>query len=102
MGILDGMQQPQQAQGGILGGLMGAGGAQAAAQPQGGGQGVQMAMQLAQNPTPEVAQQIVRQLYQMGNPEAKQFDQMIQQAGGDPAVLKQLADAIVQKLGGGQ
>ena len=70
--------------------------------PQGGGNGLQMAQQLAQNPTPQVAQQIIAQLHQSGNPEAAQFEQMIQQTGGDPAALKQLADAIVQKLGGGQ
>ena len=98
MGLLDMQQpqaqQPQQPQGGLLAGGPG--------QAPGGGQGLQMAMQLAQNPTMEMAQQIIAQLKQMGNPEAAKFEELIQQTGGDPALLKQLADAIVQKLQGGQ
>ena len=103
MGLLDAMQpQAQQPQGGLLGAMAGAGGGQAAAQPQGGGNGLQLAMQLAQNPTPQMAQQIIMQLKQSGNPEAAQFEQAIQQTGGDPELLKQLADAIIAKLGGAQ
>ncbi|NHZ97476.1 hypothetical protein [Massilia sp. CCM 8734] len=99
MSGLLGMFAPQPQQGG---GLLGAMSAAAPQAPQGGGNGLQMAKQLAQNPTPEVAQQIIAQLQQSGNPEAAQFEQMIQKTGGDPAALKQLADAIVQKLRGGQ
>lgn len=89
------------------------GGAQPAAAPAGGifdamgggapgGQqgGLQLAMQLSQNPTPETARQIIQQLHQMRNPEAGQFEQILSQVMDDPQALKQVADAVVQKLGG--
>jgi hypothetical protein len=104
MGIFDGLQQQQPQGGGVFAGLGQAGAAPAApGAPQGGSpQGIQMAMQLAQNPTPQMAQQIIQQLHQMGNPEAKQFEQMLTQVMNNPQALKQLADSVVQKLGGGQ
>ncbi len=96
MGLLDSMEQaPQQPQGGLLGGMMAEGAAPA---PQ-GGQSLQMAMQLAQNPSMEMAQQIIAQLKQAGSPEADQLEQILQQTGGDPAKIKQIADAAVQHLG---
>lgn len=97
MGLLDGemgAQAPQQ------GGLLGSFGGGAPAAPAGGG-GLQMAQQLAQNPTPQMAQQIIQQLHQMGNPEAAKFEEMLSQVMDNPEAIKQLADAVVQKLGGG-
>lgn len=98
MGLLEGAmpaaQAPQQ------GGLLGPPGAPLAAAPQAGGGGLQMAQQLSQNPTPQMAQQIIQQLHQMGNPEAAKFEQMIGQVMNNPQALKHLADTIVQKLGG--
>jgi hypothetical protein len=100
MGLLDGAmpmaQAPQQ------GGLLGGAGAPPAGTPQDGGAGggLQMAQQLSQNPTPQMAQQIIQQLHQMGNPEAAKFEQMIGQVMNNPQALKHLADTIAQKLGG--
>jgi hypothetical protein len=98
MGILGGAgpaaQVPQQ------NGLLGMPGAPAGGAPQAGGGGLQMAQQLSQNPTPQVAQQIIQQLHQMGNPEAAKFEQMISQVMNNPQALKHLADTIAQKLGG--
>lgn len=105
MGIFDGLQQQQQQPqgGGVFAGLGQGAPAPAAPAAAGGAQnGLRMAQQLAQNPTPQMAQQIIAQLHQMGNPEAKQFEQMLGQVMNDPQALKQLADAVVQKLGGGQ
>jgi hypothetical protein len=84
--------------GGLLNGLLGQGG-----QGSQGGQsgGLQMAQQLSLNPTPETARQIIAQLHQMRNPEAVQFEQMLGSVMNNPQALKQLADAVVQKLGGG-
>lgn len=75
-----------------------AGGLLGMAGPQSGG--LQMAQQLAQNPTPEMAQRIIAQLHGMQNPQAVQFEQMLSGAMNNPQALKQLADAVVQKLGG--
>lgn len=86
------------------GGLMsaiGMGGGAGAASPAAQGGGLQMAQQLSQNPTPETAQRIIAQLRQMQNPEAAQFEQMLGGAMNDPQALKQLADAVIQKIGGG-
>lgn len=104
MGIFDGLQQQQQPQGGgVFAGLgQGAPAPAAPAAPGGQSSGLQMAQQLSQNPTPQMAQQIIAQLHQMGNPEAKQFEQMLGQVMNNPQALKQLADSVVQKLGGGQ
>lgn len=94
MGLLDGMQQKQPMQSGLLGGL----GGQPQQAPQGGGDGLQMAQQLAQNPTPQMAQQIVAKMRQSGMPEADQMEQIFSQAGGDPQALKQIADAVIASL----
>lgn len=97
MGLLDAMAQggqPQQApQGGLLGAMGGGGG---------GNRDLQMAQQLAQNPTPQVAQQIIQQLRQSGSPEEVQIASALEQAGNDSAALKRIADAAVQALSGGQ
>lgn len=94
LGAFSGEEQaaPAPASGGLLG---------AAAGAQGGQGGLQMALRLSQSPTPETAQQIIQQLHQMQNPEAAQFEQMISQVMDNPQALKQLADSVVQKLGGG-
>lgn len=100
MGLLDSMEQtPQQPQGGLLGGMM-QGSAPAAPQPQGGGQEMQLAMQLAQSPTPQTAQAIVEQMRQAGLPEAEQFAAIFEQVGDNPEMLKQIADASIQALSG--
>lgn len=98
-----------QSNGGLLGAMMG--GEQAApAAPAGGGllgavgaqaEGMQMARRLAQSPTPETARQIISQLHQMQNPEAAQFEQVLTKVMDNPQAMKQLADAVMQKLGGG-
>jgi hypothetical protein len=97
-GLLGAFAQPQQQDqsGGLLGGF--GGGPPAPQQP--GGGGLRMAQQLSQNPTPQMAQQIIAQLHQMGNPEAARFEQMIGQVMNNPQALKHLADTIAQKLGG--
>lgn len=59
-----------------------------------------MAMRLSQSPTPETAQQIIQQLHQMKSPEAAQFEQLLTNVMNNPQALKQLADAVMQKLGG--
>ena len=74
MGLLDSMQQaPQQPQGGLLGGMMAEGAAPAPTQPQGGGQELQLAMQLAQSPTPQTAQAIIAQMRQAQMPGADEM-----------------------------
>lgn len=99
MGLLDSMQQaPQQPQGGLLGGMMVAGGGQPQQGGAGAAQGLQMAMQLAQNPTPQMAQQILAQMKQAGMPEVDQMAQVFAQAGDDPEALKQIAEAVIQGL----
>ena len=105
MGLLDNMQQPQQQMGGLLGGqpqAMPPQGMPTQGAPPQQSSGLQMAMQLAQNPTPEMAKQIIQKLQESGNRESGQFEQMISKVIGDPQKLKQLADAIVQKLSGAQ
>ncbi|CUI03875.1 hypothetical protein BN2497_2527 [Janthinobacterium sp. CG23_2] len=93
-GLLGGMQAPQQPQGGLLGAMSAAApqGAQGGADPR------QMAQQLAQNPTPQMAQQIVAQMRQAGMPEADQMAQIFSQAGDDPQAIKQIADAVLQSF----
>lgn len=99
MGLLDSMQQaPQQPQGGLLGGMMGAGGGQPQQGDAGTAQGLQMAMQLAQNPTPQMAQQILAQMKQAGMPEVDQMTQVFAQAGDDPEALREIANAVIQGL----
>jgi len=63
--------------------------------------GLVLAKQLAANPTPEMAAQIVAQLKASGNPDAEKFEQILQQTGGDPQKIKQIADAMVAQLSGG-
>lgn len=75
-----------------LGGLLGA------AAPQSGG--LQMAQQLSQSPTPDTARQIIAQLHQIQNPEAAHFEQVLTSVMNNPQALKQVADAVLQKLGG--
>ena len=96
-GLLGGMQSPQQPPGGLLG-AMSAGAPQQA--PQGGGGGLQMAQQLAQNPTPQMAQQIVAQMRQAGMPEADQMAEIFAKAGDDTQMIKQIAEAVLQSLSG--
>lgn len=101
MGIFDSVagapqQQIQQQPPGILGGAASIAGAQPSPR------GLQMAQQLAQNPTPQMVQQIIGMLHSSGNPEAQQFEQVLQQLGGDPGAIKQFADRMVQQLGGAQ
>lgn len=93
-GLLAGaMPPPPQQAGGLLGGL--SGGAPAAPA---GNQGLQMAQQLAQSPTPQMAQQIIQQMKQAGMPEADQIAQALQQLGDDPEAIKHFADQVVQVL----
>ncbi|HEY8027691.1 MAG TPA: hypothetical protein VIF60_24335 [Burkholderiaceae bacterium] len=66
-----------------------------------GGPGLQLAMSLAQNPTQQNAQQIIAQLKRSGNPEADQFERALMAAGGNPTVLKRLAESVIQTLSGG-
>lgn len=96
-----------QSNGGLLGAFMG--GQQSPASPPVGGllgrmsgqsNGLQMAQQLSQNPTPDTAQRIIAQLHQIQNPEAAHFEQMLSGAMNNPHALKQLADAVVQRMGG--
>ena len=97
-------QKPQGSTGSATGGLMsatGMGGGAPASPPTVSSGGLQMAQQLSQNPTPETAQRIIAQLHQMQSPEAAQLEQMIGSAMSDPQALKQLADAVIQKIGGG-
>lgn len=65
-----------------------------------GGSGLQMAMSLSRNPTPQMAQAIIAQLKQSGNPEAHHFEQALTRAGNSPEIIKNLADVVVQKLSG--
>lgn len=90
MGAPDTMTQPQGAQG-----LLGGGSAPQAPQS---GRGIQLATQLAQNPTQQMAQQIIAQLRQSGSPEADQLDQILQKTGGDPVKIKQIAEFVIQHL----
>ncbi len=96
MGLLDMGAQQAQPMGGLLGGYQPQG---QGAQPQ--ASGMQMAMELSKNPTPQTAQKIIAQLQQIQNPEADKFEAMLMQVANDPAALKQLADSVIQKLGGG-
>lgn len=98
-GLLGSFQpQPQQPQtGGLLGAF--AGGAQPAqAGGNGQSQGLQMAQQLAQNPTPEMAQKIIAQLKASDNPEADQLEQILTQVINDPEKIKQVADFVIDHL----
>lgn len=102
MGLLDGMMPGAQApapQGGLLG-SMGAGAAPAGGAP--GAGGLQMAQQLAQNPTPQMAQQVIAQLQQKGTPEAQQISEMLSHVMNNPEQIKEFAQAIIQRLSGQQ
>lgn len=96
MGLLDmqgqGAAQPQ-------GGLLGAFQPGAQAKPQGAASsGLQMAMALAANPTPEMAQKIIAQLKASDNPEADQLEQILTQVINDPEKIKQVADFVIDHL----
>lgn len=98
-GLLGAMAQPQQPQAqqpGLLGSMSGG------APPQGmpSQQDRQLAMQLSQNPTPQMAQQVVQQLKQSGNPNVAQLEQAFSQAGNDTEFIKHIADSILQKMQG--
>lgn len=99
-GILGAMAQPQQPQA-QQPGLLGAMGAGTPQQGAPNPQARQMAMSLAQNPTPAMVQQIIQQLHQSGSPEAPQYEQVLRGLGNDPTAIKQFADQMVQQLGGG-
>jgi hypothetical protein len=60
-----------------------------------------MARRLSQSPTPETARQIIQQLHQIQNPQAAQLEHLLGQMMDNPQALKQLADQVAQKLGGG-
>lgn len=93
-GLLGAFSAPQQAAAPQpAGGLLGSAGS---ASPQ----DIQLATQLSQNPTPQMAQQVVQQLKQSGNPNAGQLEQAFSQAGGDPEFIKHIADTILQKMQG--
>ncbi len=102
MGMAGGMQ-PQGSQAGQPQGIMqmasqGALLGQPQAQ-QGGGDiqmAVQMATMLAQNPSPQVVQQISAKLQEQGTPESQQIVQMLQKISNDPQALKQFAESIIQ------
>lgn len=98
-GLLGSMMQgqPQQAQpGGLLGSMEG--GAPQASRPS--NEDVQMAMRLSQNPTPQMAQQVVQHLKKTGNPNAAQLEQVFSQAGNDAEFIKHIAESILQKMQG--
>lgn len=102
--LFSGGQAPQ---GGGLLGMMAGGGMpqQSQSAPQASQQGIQqqslqLAMQLSQSPTPQMAQQVVMKLKQIGSPAAQQMEQVLGQANGNPEMLKQIADAAIQQLGG--
>jgi hypothetical protein len=61
---------------------------------------MEMAQQLAAQPSMEIAQAMLAHLQQSGNPAVAEFAQEIQQTGGDPARLKQLAMEILSEGGG--
>lgn len=102
-GLLAGaMQQTQQSQQQI--GMPGSyGGQPPIAAPAAGGassQGLQMAMALAQNPSPQMVQQIIAKLHASGNQEAAAIEQQMQQLGNDPGRIKQFADMLLQHIQG--
>lgn len=57
-----------------------------------------LAVRLANDPTPQMAMKIAAQLHASGNPQAERFADMLQQLGGDPKALKQLADNVIDHL----
>lgn len=95
-GLLGGAMPQQMQQGG---GLLG-GGAMPQ-QAQGGGNELKYAQALSQNPTPELAMQIVQALKKEGDPSGDELEQILQQIGDNPQQIKQLADAVIQELSGG-
>lgn len=96
MGLLEGAMGAQAPQmGGLLGGL---GGGAPASPTQGGG--LQMAQQLAQNPTPQMAQQIIQQMRQSGMEGTEEIAKILTQVGDDPEAIKQIADAAIKALSG--
>lgn len=95
--------------GGLLGGgqqqsaLLGGGAAPAQAMPQAGqSQGMQMVMALAQNPTPQAAQEMAKKLQSKGTPEAAQLAQVLMQIADSPEAVKNFANSIMKQLSGGQ
>lgn len=94
-GLLGSFSAPQQAAvpAQPAGGLLGSAGS---ASPQ----DIQLATQLSQNPTPQMAQQVVQQLKQSGNPNAAQLEQVFSQAGDDTEFIKHIANSILQKMQG--
>lgn len=96
---LQGLQQGQQQTGHIPQGQPQQG--QDLQSLQGGGADPRQLMaMLAQNPTPQMAQQIAQVLQGLGNPDAAQFAQQLMQVANDPESLKQMADMVMQKLSG--
>ena len=93
MGLLDGMQQKQPAQGGLLGAF----GAQEQQAQQDDGS-LQMAMKLAESPTVETGRAIIAQMRQAGMPEADQIEAYLAHVGDDPQAIKQVAMQVVQAL----
>ena len=109
MGLLDSMPQqgmPQAAP--QMGGLLGAAPPQMPqaqgmqAPSQGTADPIQLLTSLSKTPTPEVAKSIIMQLQSDKSPGATQFVQVLTQAMNNPAMLKQIADAGLQKAVGAQ
>lgn len=106
MGLLD--SAPQQAMPQMGSGLLGGQAPTAqpaqmpAAQAPASSQGMQMAQQLAQNPTPQTVQMVVSALMQKGTPEAKQIADILNQVKASPDGVKQVAQALMQQMQGGQ
>lgn len=97
LGAFSGEEQaaPAQAGGGLLNAVAGGQGGQ------GSQGGLQMAQSLLQNPTPEMAQQVIQALSQKGSPEAQQMVQILSQIADNPDALKQFASQIISQIGGG-
>lgn len=94
MGLLDmQMQGATQPQVGLLGTMQPQGG-----RPQGVSPELQMAMQLSQNPTPQMVMQVIAQMQKSGVEGADEIAQYLQRAGDDPRAIKQIADAAVKAL----
>lgn len=94
-----GMQSQPQPQG-LLAQSMGQAG-QPAQPDQGGTQeALQMAQMLSQNPTDQMAQQIISRLNREGTKEAASISMAITNAVGSPQALKSLADRVISALSG--
>lgn len=99
MGLLSQQQPMQQPMGGapMGGGLLGGMPQQPQAQPH----AIELATALSQNPTPQMVQQVIAQIKQIGSPELPQIEQTLNGLGNDPQKIKQFADQMIQKLSGG-